>query len=64
MLTAGDIFCEYASHDDLVDFIIWNGKDTVENFLENVSSALILASTMTKDPGFDGDVNILQRLIF
>lgn len=68
MLTAGDIFCEYVGaddgHDDLVDFIIWNGKDTVEKFLENVSSALILSSTMTQNPGFNGDINSLQRLIY
>ena len=68
MLTAGDIFCEYVGaddgHDDLVDFIIWNGKDSTEKFLENVSSALTLASIMSRDPGFDGDVNSLQRIIY
>lgn len=51
-------------HEDLVDFIIWNGKHTVENFLNNPSTALSLAKNMSKDSGFDGDVNILKSLIY
>ena len=67
MITAGDIFCQYVGaddgHDDLVNFIIWNGRNTVEKFLENASSALLLSSTMMRDPGFNGDVNSLRQLI-
>lgn len=50
-------------HEDLVDYIIWNGQDTVMNFLSNPSSALFLAKKMSRDLGFDGDVNILKALI-
>ena len=55
----GDIFCEYVGsddgHDDLCDFIIWNGKESVDNFLQDSSSAIPLAERMSQHPGFDND---------
>lgn len=49
-------------HDDLVDFIIYNGKESVDNFLTNPKSALPIAKKMTKHPGFSGDTNDLRRI--
>lgn len=63
-----DIFSCYVGsddgHDDLVDYIIWNGKPAVESFLNDILTALPLAKIMSSDPGFDGDTNILQSLIY
>ena len=50
-------------HDDLIDFLIWNGKETVNKFLQDPSSALPLAKRMHRNPLFDGDINIMKRLI-
>lgn len=50
-------------HDDLIDYIIWSGREAVMNFLLDPKSALPLAKKMLKDPGFNGDVNILKRLV-
>lgn len=63
----GDMFCNFVGsddgHDDLCDFIIWNGKQATTEFLLNPKSAIPLAKSMGKDPGFDGDINSLQRII-
>lgn len=50
-------------HEDLIDFLIWNGKETVNKFLENPRSALPLAKRMHRNPLFDGDVNIMKKII-
>ncbi len=64
----GDMFCEIVGsddgHSDLCDYIIWNGRDCVNNFLENPSSAISFAETMSKTPGFDGDINPLAVLLW
>jgi hypothetical protein len=48
--TVGDMFCEYVGgdrgHHDFCDFIIWNGKKSVDNFLNNPLSAYPLAEAM------------------
>lgn len=51
-------------HDDLIDYIIWNGKETVDNFLADPKSAVPLAKKMTKNPNFSGDINTLKRLSY
>ncbi len=60
------IFGEYVGaddgHDDLIDFLIWNGKETVNKFLQDPRSAIPLAKRMSRNPLFDGDVNIMKRL--
>ena len=50
-------------HDDLCDFIIWNGKEATQAFLEKPESAIPLAMKMSKTKGFTGDVNSLKELI-
>ena len=64
----GDMFCEIVGsddgHDDLCDFIIWNGKPSTSNFLSDPKTAIPLAETMSQHPGFDGDINSLKRMIF
>lgn len=62
-----DLFSRFVGaddgHYDLIDYIIWNGKEVTENFLNDPKTAIPLARIMSKDPNFDGDVNILQRML-
>lgn len=50
-------------HEDLCDFIIWHGKESVQSFMDNPKSAIPLAKKMSRSKGFDGDVNSLKRLV-
>lgn len=63
-----DMFCGYVGaddgHDDLIDYIIWHGKGCVDKFLQDPSSVIPLAKNMRKHYGFDGDINILQKIIY
>ena len=63
-----DMFCEYVGsddgHEDLCDFIIWNGRETTEDFIRNPKTAIPLAKRMSKHEGFDGDINIIRRIIY
>ena len=64
----GDMFCEIVGsddgHDDLCDFIIWNGKQATTDFLSDPKTAMFLAETMSQHPGFDGDTNSLKGMIY
>lgn len=66
--TYDGLYAEYVGgddgHDDLADFIIWHGRDTVENFFKDPKSVIILAEKMSKHEGFDGDINIIRRIIY
>lgn len=54
----GDMFCEYVGNDkghhDFCDFIIWNGKKSVENFLQNPT--FVLGEKMLEGYGFNDDI--------
>lgn len=50
-------------HEDLCDFIIWHGKETMQTFLDNPKSAVPLAQKMAKTTGFTGDINSLKKLV-
>ncbi len=60
-------FTEYVGaddgHEDLCDFIIWHGQETMQAFLDDPKSAIPLAQKMSKTRGFDGDVNTLKKLV-
>lgn len=62
-----DLFSRYVGSDDghydLIDFILWHGQETTELFLKDPKTAIPLAKVMSKNPNFDGDINILQRII-
>ena len=63
-----DMFCEIVEsadgHDDLCDFIIWNGKQATTDFLADPKSAIPLAEIMSHNPGFDGPINSLRRIVY
>ena len=63
-----EMFSEYVGaddgHDDLADFIIWHGMETTESFLIDPKTAIPLAKRMSKHEGFDGDINVIRRIIY
>lgn len=56
----GDMFCDIVGtdngHNDLCDFIIWNGEECVSNFLQDPLSVISLAEIMSDQPGFRGAI--------
>ena len=67
-VNGGTPFTEYVGaddgHDDLTDYIIWNGQAVVDSFLADPKFAIPLAKRMSKNPGFSGDTNILRKLVY